>query len=294
MGKTGVRSRGVSFLLLGLLFLVLLAPQISLPQEDIKEVALDFDDVDIRLFIRVISELTGRNFIIDNNVRGKVTVLSPKKLTTRQAYEAFKSVLAVNGFAVVEAGEVTKIIPAQNMSGYGLPVGTQKVREGEDQFITQVMPLTYLDGKGLLPLLKPLMSRQATIFATPSSDVLVATDYKSNIKKLEKLLNEIDVEMLDETIERLELSHSSATIVATKITDILQAKYGKTRKGTRDVFFKIVPLERINALIAVASPNVMSQIKDILAKMDYPTPEGKSLLNVYYLEHDKEIGRAHV
>ncbi len=287
MGKTGVRSRGASFLLLGLLFLVLLAPQASLPQEDIKEVALDFDDVDIRLFIRVISELTGRNFIIDNNVRGKVTVLSPKKLTTRQAYEAFKSVLAVNGFAVVEAGEVTKIVPAQNMSGYELPVRTQKVREGEDQFITQVMPLTYLDAKGLLPLLKPLMSRQATIFATPSADVLVATDYKGNIEKLEKLLDEIDVEMLDETIERLELSYSSATVVSAKITEILDAKYGKARKGARAVFFKIVPLERINALIALAAPVVMSQIKDILAKMDHPTPEGKSLLNVYYLEHAK-------
>src|SRR4030042_6648676 len=94
---------------------VLFAPGQAFSAEEIKEVALDFDDVDVRLFIRVMSELTGKNFIIDNNVKGKVTVLSPKKLNIKQAYEVFKSVLAVNGFALVESGEAIKIVPAQNM-----------------------------------------------------------------------------------------------------------------------------------------------------------------------------------
>jgi general secretion pathway protein D len=109
-----------------LLFCVsaLFAPGQASSAQEIKEVAMDFDDVDVRLFIRVMSELTGRNFIIDNNVKGKVTVLSPKKLNIQQAYEVFKSVLAVNGFALVEAGQVTKIVPAQQMSGYELPYRT--------------------------------------------------------------------------------------------------------------------------------------------------------------------------
>ncbi|EFK96811.1 General secretion pathway protein D [sediment metagenome] len=129
----------------------LAAPSSPSAAEEVKEVALDFDDVDIRLFIRVISELTGKNFTIDNNVRGKVTVLSPRKLTTQQAYDVFKSVLNVNGFTVVESGPVTKIVPAQNMSGYELPLSTSKVLRGEDQFITQIMPLRHLDANALIP-----------------------------------------------------------------------------------------------------------------------------------------------
>ena len=282
MGKMRTPGKGI---ILFFFFLAILVPQISVGVEERKEVALDFDDVDIRLFIRVISELTGKNFIIDNNVKGKITVLSPKKLTTQQAYEVFKSVLAVNGFTVVQSGEVTKIIPAANMSGYELPLSARRLLKGEDQFITQIMPLKYLDANGLQPLVKHLLSRQATIFATPSSDLLIITDYKSNIRKIDKLLDEIDIDISDLTVKRLDLKYSPANTVSSKITEILEAKHGKARQGTRAVFFKIVPLDRTNAVIAVASSDIMTEIRGILEKIDHPTPEGKSLLNVYYLEN---------
>lgn len=285
MIKRGWRRRPVLLFILLFSMLPFLSPQIMIGAEEIKEVSLDFDDVDIRLFIRVISELTGRNFVISNNVRGKVTVLSPRKLTTELAYEVFKSVLAVNGFTVVEAGNISKIVPLQNMSGQGLAIGTRRVLKSEDQFITQIMPLTYLDAKGLLPVLKPLLSRQATIFAPPTSNLLIVTDYKTNIRKIDKILDEIDIEVADEIIERLDLKYVPASLISSKITEILDAKYGKARKGIRPIFFKILPLERLNALIAVASPETMHQIKGILSKIDAPPPEGTSSLHVYYLEN---------
>ena len=260
-------------------------PAPAAAQQEVKEVALDFDDVDIRLFIRVISELTGRNFIIDNNVRGKVTVISPKKLTTRQAYDVFKSVLAVNGFALVESGEVTKVVPAQNMTGYELPIHTRKVLEAEDQFITQIVPLKYLEASALQALVKPLLSRIATILVSPNNDLLIITDYKSNIKKVDKLLDEIDVDLSDMIVERLELKYSTPSTVSSQITEVLEARYGKDRKGMQQKFFKLIPLERVNAMISVAPPDVAMEIRSVLSKMDRPTPEGKNLLNVYYLEN---------
>ncbi len=250
-----------------------------------KEVALDFDDVDIRLFIRVISELTGKNFIIDNNVRGKVTVISPTKLSTEQAYEVFKSVLAVNGFTIVETGKVAKIVPIQNINGLNLPVSTRRVVKSEDQFITQIIPLKFLNAKLMIPILKPMLSRQGNILAPPSSDMLIVTDTKSNIRKIEKVLDEIDLNMVNEIIDRLDLKYSTASLIAPKVTEVLNSKYGKARKGAREVLFKIVPLDRINALIVVASPDVMMEIRSIISKIDQPTPEGKGMLNVYYLEN---------
>jgi len=254
-------------------------------QEEVKEVALDFDDVDIRLFIRVISELTGRNFIVDNNVRGKVTVISPRKLTTDQAFEVFRSVLAVNGFALVDSGEVTKVVPAANMSGYEIPVHARKVMEAEDQFITQIIPVKYLDAKVLQPIVKPLLSPRASILVSPSSDLLIVTDYKSNIRKIDQLLDEIDVDVADMVIERLSLTYSSASQVAASITEILEAKYANAEAGTQKKPFKLVPIERTNTLISVAPPELAMEIRSVLSKMDQPTPEGKSLLNVYYLEN---------
>jgi len=255
--------------------------------EEMKEVTLDFDDVDIRLFIRVISEMTGKNFIIDNNVRGKVTVLSPRKLTTQQAYEVFKSVLTVNGFTVVEAGQIIKVVPAQNMSGYELPLGTKKILKGDDEYITQIMPLVHLDANGLVPVVKPLLTKNGAVFAPPSSDILVVTDHKSNLKKVGELLEEIDIDITGAKVERLDLKYSTADVVSAKLTDILDTKYGKGIKGARAVPFRVVPLERVNAIIGVGSPTVLKDIRSLIPQMDARTPEGRSLVNVYYLEHAK-------
>ena len=255
--------------------------------EEMKEVTLDFDDVDIRLFIRVISEMTGKNFIIDNNVRGKVTVLSPRKLTTQQAYEVFKSVLTVNGFTVVEAGQIIKVVPAQNMSGYELPLGTKKILKGDDEYITQIMPLVHLDANGLVPVVKPLLTKNGAVFAPPSSDILVVTDHKSNIRKVGQLLEEIDIDITGAKVERVDLKYSTADVVSAKLTDILDTKYGKGIKGARTVPFRVVPLERVNAIIGVGSPTVLKDIRSLIPQMDARTPEGRSLVNVYYLEHAK-------
>jgi general secretion pathway protein D len=275
--------------LLMLLFCIsaLFSPGQSSSAEEIKEVALDFDDVDIRLFIRVMSELTGRNFIIDNNVKGKITVLSPKKLNIQQAYEVFKSVLSVNGFALVEAGQVTKVVPAQQMSGHELPVMTDRITKGEDQYVTQIMPLKHLDGQALLPVIKPLLSKQGSVFAAPSGELLIVTDTKSNVKKTSQLLEEIDIGITDAVADKLDLKHASASDVATKVTEILELKYGKVRKGVRPTVFKVIPLDRINAVLAVAPSDIFEEIMSLVSKIDQPSPEGKSLLNVYYLEHAK-------
>jgi general secretion pathway protein D len=255
--------------------------------EQIKEVAFDFDDVDIRLFIRVMSELTGKNFIIDNNVKGKVTVLSPRKLTTQEAFDVFKSVLAVNGFALVESEEAIKIVPSQNISGYELPVGSSKIPRPGDQFITQIMPLKYLDAQTLLPIIKPLLARQGSVFAIPSGDLLIVTDSKSNVRKISEILGEVDIGISDAVVEKLDLKYASATDVSTKLGDILDLKYGKGRRGVRASLFKVVALERINALLAVAPSDVFKDIKNIVSMIDQPSQEGKSLINVYYLENAK-------
>jgi general secretion pathway protein D len=275
-----------TIIIISFLFSFLPPPSVT-HAEEIKEVALDFDDVDIRLFIRVMSELTGKNFIIDNNVKGKVTVLSPRKLTIQQAFDVFKSVLAVNGFALVESEEAIKIVPSQNISGYALPVGTGKVPRPEDQFITQIMPLKYLDAQTLLPVIKPLLARQGSVFAIPSGDLLIVTDSRSNVRKISEILTEVDIGISDAVVDKLDLKYASATDVTTKLGEILELKYGKGRKGIRPSLFKLIALERTNSILAVAPSDILDEVTNIISKIDQPSPEGKSLLNVYYLENAK-------
>ncbi len=84
-------------------------------------VALDFDNADIRVVIKQISELIGRNFLVDEKVRGKVTIITPRKIRIRDVYRVFLSMLHTYGFTAVPSGVVTKIIPLSEVSRTGIP-----------------------------------------------------------------------------------------------------------------------------------------------------------------------------
>ena len=75
-------------------------------------VSIDFNNVDINVFIKFMSELTGTNFVVDQRVKGKVTIISPSKISLQEAYKVFESVLEVHGYTTVQSGEVVKIIPS--------------------------------------------------------------------------------------------------------------------------------------------------------------------------------------
>ena len=82
------------------------------PSNESKYITMDFDQVDINIFIKFISEITGKNFVVDDKVKGKVTVLSPSQINVDEAYKVFESVLEVNGLTAVPSGDVTKVVPS--------------------------------------------------------------------------------------------------------------------------------------------------------------------------------------
>lgn len=108
-------------------------------------VSIDFNDVDINVFIKFISELTGRNFIVDNKVKGKVTIISPAKISEKEAYKVFESVLEVHGYATVEAGKITKIIQMPEARTKNVKTLIKEENgEPDDKVVTQLIPLSTL------------------------------------------------------------------------------------------------------------------------------------------------------
>ena len=104
-------------------------------------VSIDFNNVDIRVFIKFISELVGKNFIIDHRVKGKVTIISPSKISIKEAYKVFESVLEVHGYATVKAGKVIKIIPSPEARTKSIETRLKDESIlSEDKVITQIIP----------------------------------------------------------------------------------------------------------------------------------------------------------
>jgi type II secretory pathway component GspD/PulD (secretin) len=162
-------------------------------------VTIDFNDVDINLFIKYISELTGKNFIVDRTVKGKVTVISPTRISAEDAYFVFESVLEVYGFTTVESGSVTKIIPSVQARSKSI----QTLREEgmvypEDKVVTQLISLAFSDPEEVKRLIAPLVSKSSVVIAHSSSGMLILTDVLSNITRLLDIIRSIDVPSVGE------------------------------------------------------------------------------------------------
>jgi len=268
-------------------------------------VTIDFQDVDINLFIKYISELTGKNFIVDKAVRGNITIISPTKISVDEAYKVFESVLEVQGFTTVPAGSVIKIIPSAEARSKSVATGFEADTGAvTDKIVTQLIPLKYADPEELKKLFQPLVSKNSVVISYPATNLLIVTDVLSNIKRLLRIIKEIDVEENVSEITVIPIENAIATEVAKTLDTIFQGTTTRTTTTTRASRRRRAPTpavapetgpalgevtiiadERTNSLIVIASVYDTAKVKGLVALLDKDIPRGSGNINVYYLQH---------
>ncbi|UCF90943.1 MAG: type II secretion system secretin GspD [Desulfobacterales bacterium] len=248
-------------------------------------VSIDFNNVDINVFIKFISELTGTNFIVDQRVKGKVTIISPSKITLQEAYKVFESVLEVHGFTTVKAGEVIKVVPAPEARTMNIETMLRKeALSPEDKVVTQLIPLRYADVDDIKRLFTPMVSKSSVILAYDPTNMLIVTDVYSNISRLLKILKEIDVTGIGQEISFIPLAFADST----KLVNLLNTIFKPTRrpvKGAPEKGVTMVADERTNAIVLLANEVDTLRIKSLIAMIDKEAPRGKGKVHVYYCEH---------
>jgi len=242
-------------------------------------ITIDFDNVDLQVFARFISEITGKNIIYDDKFRGKVTIVCPRKVTLEEAYKIFESVLDVNGFAALPAGEMIKIVPVQQAKEKALEtrVGIGKISP-EDRMVTQIIPLSYANPEEVKKVLEPLIPRTSVIVAYQPTGMLIITDFMSNIRKIMEIIGAIDQKGLGEQIVYLPLKHASSSELVTTLTTIFQHQKGFEA-------LKFVADTRNNAVIVVGSEVQAGRVKNLISLMDKDTREGAANVHVYRLQN---------
>ena len=248
-------------------------------------VSIDFNNVDINVFIKFMSELTGTNFVVDQRVKGKVTIISPSKISLKEAYKVFESVLEVHGFTTVQSGEVVKIVPSPDARSKSIET---KLREEssapEDKIVTQLIPLRYADPVDIKRLFTPLVSKSSVILAYAPTNTLIITDVYSNIKRLLKILKEIDITGIGQQISVIPVEYAEAT----KLVNLLTTVFKPTRKKGKAATEKTVTMvadERTNTIVMLTSEVDSLRIKRLIAMIDKETPRGKGSIHVYYCKH---------
>ena len=199
------------------------------------KVVLNFENSDIQSVIKAISELSGKNFVIDPRVKGTVNILSDKPISKADSYKVLETALRMQGFATVEADGVIKVLLEADAKTYGMKTETshnkfrEKKEEG-DQIITKIFVIQHGSAIQLSNTLRPLIATNSAISVYPNSNALVLTDYSSNMRRIEKIINE-----LSEVNDGRELGTEIITLqngVASDVSQILQSYLNGGGSGT--------------------------------------------------------------
>ena len=254
-------------------------------QDSERFISIDFNNVDISVFIKFISELTSTNFVVDQRVRGKVTIISPSKISVKEAYKVFESVLEVHGFTTIKSGEVTKIVPSPDARSKNIETRLkEEAVSPEDRVVTQLIPLKFANPSEIKKLFAPLVSKSSVILDYSPTNMLILTDVYSNIKRLLRILTAIDVAGMGEELSVIPLQYAEAV----KFVKILDSVFETNRKSKAQSTLsgaKFVADERTNTIIVMASEVETSRIKRLINMLDRETPRGKEKIHVYYLEN---------
>lgn len=256
-------------------------------KESQRFITIDFENVDINLFIKYISELTGKNFIIDKTVKGNITIVSPTKISEDEAYRVFESVLDVHGFTTVQAGAVIKIIPSVKARSENIRTFQSGVAEHpEDQIVTQLIPLKHTSPDEIKKVLAPLVSKTSVVIAHTQSGMLIVTETLSNIHRLLSIIEAIDVAYSGEEVLVLPLKHASTTTISKALSAIFKSGAVTVKKGAKkQSAIRIVPYDRINALIIVATPTDIERVQQLVKVLDVEMEKDGGNFHVFFLQN---------
>nr|MDA8086809.1 hypothetical protein [Nitrospiraceae bacterium] len=241
-----------------------------------KKITLNFVDVDLATFTKFVSDTTGRNFVFDDRLKGKVTVITPSGLSREQTFKLFTSVLNLKGFTLQPIGaNAYKIIPVTEARQMGLPVMTTQVNEN---YMVRLIPLQYISAQEAVRFLSPVVSRDGYIASFDQGNYLLVIDTALNIDKIMGILDVIDKAPIAQRSEIVFLKHASAQDVARILNEGLPKK---TPAGPAHA----IADARLNGVILIGDKAEKEAMKRLIAMLDVPSKMVLSGIHVYFLEH---------
>jgi len=249
-----------------IVFSVLDFPKTLLAEE---QITLNFKDAEITAVINSVADLTGKTFIIDPRVKGKVNVVSSQPLTKDEVLGVFLSIMEVHGFTTVTVGKAIKIIPNAQIRNTPQRVVDQ-VNSNRDEVITHVLPLQYVSAQELVPILRPLMDNNGHLAAYPGSNSLIFSDNASNIQRMLAIVQRVD-KNTEQEIEVIPLQYA----LGSEIVRLLDKLWPQNSKDATNRISVGVD-ERSNSILISGSSGKRLEIRALISHLDTPIESGGS------------------
>ncbi|SFP74278.1 type II secretion system secretin GspD [Sphingomonas rubra] len=255
------------------------------------QTTLNVRDADIRAFIADAARVTGRTFIIDNRVTGKVTVVTDRPLSRSEYFEAFLSTLRANGLVAVPTGNgALRIQPIDNAASQPTRVGAAGA--ARNSFVTEIVRLRSIDAPSAVDTVRPLVSAQGSVTANRGANSLVVVDFADNIRRIREVLRRIDTDSASTRV--VTLQNAGAREVATALQALASGASGAAGGqggapaggggGASAGGVSVVSIDSSNSVVLRGDPSTVSRLAAVAAELDRKARSGTEI-RVVFLEN---------
>ena len=251
-----------------LLMTALMLPIVTIAIAQDSGITLNWKDADIRIVVEAVSEATGKNFILDPRVTGKVNLLSAEPMSKDAFYEAFLSILQVHGYIAIESGNLIKILPNATARQFPSQFGPEATN-GPDDMATQVIQVHNVGATQLVPILRPLIPQYGHMVAHSGSNMLIISDRAANLARIVRIIRRIDMAS-DDDIEVVQLRNASATEIVRIVTALTQA----AQTDGAPIGTSLVADARTNSVLIGGDKSDRLRLRTLIAHLDTPLEDG--------------------
>lgn len=245
---------------------------------------INLKDADISALVNEMAEITGKNFVVDPRVKGNVTVISSRAMSSAELYELFQSVLSINGFAAVPNGPVIKILPDTNARQAGVRVDAAGIGTGET-LVTRVIMLQQASANELLAALRPMMPQFAHMAAVPGANALIISDRANNADAMEAVIRELDSGQPDDAIEIIPLRNGKAEDLISILETMEAGAAAAGRDGKAAGKVRIVADERTNRLLVRGDKALRDRVRAMVRNLDDAPEQSDEVVKVFRLKY---------
>ena len=257
------------------------------------QTTLNVRDADIRAFIADAAKVTGRTFIIDNRVSGKVTVVTDRPLSRSEYFEVFLSTLRANGLvAVPTAGGAFRVQPVDNAASQPGRVGSRGA--ARNSFVTEIVRLRAIDAASALDTVRPLVSPQGSVTANRAGNSLVVVDFADNVSRVRQVLRQIDTETSQTRV--VALKNAGAREIATALQGLIggggaggNAPAGQgAAAGGGASGVSVVAIDSSNSVALRGDPTTVARLAQVAIDLDQKAKSGTEIRVVFLENADAE------
>ncbi|MHB1221533.1 MAG: type II secretion system secretin GspD [Gammaproteobacteria bacterium] len=240
----------------------------------------NLQDADILSVINEVSQETGKNFVVDPRVNGKITLVSSKPLRQKEVYQVFLSVLSMVGYSAIPSGNVVKIVPNMESGEQATSVISGKNGPKGDEVVVRIIPLENVSAAQLIPVLRPMMPQWSNVSAYMPGNVLILLGRASNLDRIYHVIQDVD-SAATSGIQMIPLHHASASQVAMVLNNLQTA----ARSAGDPANVSVAVDERSNSILLGGTKAMRVKMRVLISELDAPVAAPAGNTEVVYLRY---------